>query len=68
MKRDNIDFKNNKVSPLGRSNSGNLLAKRLYRNNSLTRLTPLNNSPSMLGGSLNTSLIPSVSLRKLAKL
>ncbi len=50
-----------------RSNSsGNLLVKRLYRNNSASKLTPLNNS-SMLG-SLNTSLIPSISLKKLNRM
>lgn len=69
MKKNQFDLKPLKAPVGERSNStGNLLAKRLYRNNSsLTKLIPLNQSTSMLG-SLNTSLIPSVSLRKLAKL
>ena len=67
MYRDRIELRPILKSPDVRSNSsGNLLAKRLYRNNSLTKLTPLRNSPSILG-SLNTSLIPSISLRKLNK-
>ena len=57
---------------LGRSvgrtgSSENLLARRLHRNNSHSKLTPLNSSMSLLG-SLHTSLIPSVSLRKLVRL
>lgn len=67
MKKTRFDLKPLGELPEGRSSSGNLLAKRLYRNNSLTKLAPLNTSVSMLG-SLNTSLIPSVSLRKLVRL
>jgi hypothetical protein len=67
MKKNQLDSKSIKPIPERSNSSGNLLAKRLYRNNSLTKLAPLNASMSMLG-SLNTSLIPSVSLRRLVKL
>lgn len=64
MKRDKVDLEPLKHYPEKRSNSsGNLLAKRLYRNNSLTKLVPIS-STSSIHASLNTSLIPSVSLRK----
>ena len=54
--------------PERRSNSqGNSLAKRLYRHSSLTKLSPISTNQSLLG-SLNTSLIPSVSLKKLNKM
>ncbi len=67
MYRDRIELRPILKSPEVRSKSyGNPLTKRLYRNNSLTKLTPLKNSPSVLG-SLNTSLIPSISLQKLNK-
>lgn len=66
MKKHHLDSKSIKPIPERSNSTGNLLAKRLYRNNSLTRLNPLNNSTS-LQGSLNTSLIPSISLRKLIK-
>ena len=48
------------------SHSVNRLAKRLHRDNSLNRLTPLNTS--VLVGSLNNSLVPSISLRNLHRL
>jgi hypothetical protein len=67
MKKTHFDLKRLDQLPERSSSSGNLLAKRLYRNNSLSKLAPLNTSVSMLG-SLNTSLIPSVSLRKLVRL
>ncbi len=68
MKKNRINQSPLKDTIPERSNSsGNLLAKRLYRNSSLNKLSPIWHSPSMLG-SLNTSLIPSVSNRKLAKL
>jgi hypothetical protein len=65
MKKDRVNLSPiDGLFPKRTNSSGNLLAKRLYRNNSLTKLTPLNTS---ISGSLNTSLIPSVSLRKLHK-
>ena len=68
MKKTHFELRQPLPSPeIRSSSSGNLLAKRLYRNNSLNKLTPLNSSMSALG-SLNTSLIPSVSLRKLVRL
>jgi len=68
MKKTLEEPKQIKYSIEERSNStGNILAKRLLKKNSLSKLTPLNTSSSILG-SLNTSLIPSISLKKLAKL
>ena len=68
MKKKQDNLKPIKYSVEERSNSaGNLLAKRLIKNNSLSKLAPLNPNSSILG-SLNSSLIPSISLRKLAKL
>ena len=65
MRKDKVVLQPLDNQPKRSNSQGNLLAKRLYRNNSLNKLTPLNNTSIM--GSLNTSLIPSVSLRKLNK-
>ena len=65
MKKDRINLTPITGTQPRSNSSGNLLAKRLYRNNSHSKLTPLNTS---IVGSFNTSLIPSVSLKKLNKI
>ena len=65
MRKDKVLLEPLENVPKRSNSQGNLLAKRLYRNNSLTKLNPLNNTSIV--GSLNTSLIPSVSLRKFNK-
>jgi len=66
MKRDKLTLEPINHTQKRSNSQGNLLAKRLYRNNSSSKLSPLDNSSIM--PSLNTSLIPSISLRKLNKL